>query len=128
MRMTSLKICPKCKKPFVDPDDWRKSCILCWKKEKSYDLTKSDLQYQALQDVTHDLNKQIEELQTEIEELEEELEENKNDENSDDNANLTEAQVKALLRLCHPDKHSNSKLSNEVTKWLLAKRDDMKTK
>lgn len=39
---------------------------------------------------------------------------------------LTPDQIKALLRLCHPDKHSNGKLSNEVTKWLLALRDIVK--
>lgn len=27
-----------------------------------------------------------------------------------------------LIRLCHPDKHDNSKASNEVTAWLLDQR------
>lgn len=29
--------------------------------------------------------------------------------------------ARKLLMLAHPDRHNNSKLSNEVTKWLLSK-------
>lgn len=31
--------------------------------------------------------------------------------------------INRLIRLCHPDKHDNSKASNEVTVWLLAERE-----
>ena len=31
-----------------------------------------------------------------------------------------------LIRLAHPDKHGNSKLSNEATAWLLEKRREVK--
>lgn len=31
--------------------------------------------------------------------------------------------IKQLLMLCHPDKHSNSELSTEVTKWLTGIRE-----
>jgi hypothetical protein len=27
-----------------------------------------------------------------------------------------------LIRLCHPDKHENSKMANTATQWLLSKR------
>jgi hypothetical protein len=30
--------------------------------------------------------------------------------------------LKRLIRLCHPDRHNNSELANEVTKWLLDQR------
>jgi hypothetical protein len=30
--------------------------------------------------------------------------------------------VKQLILLCHPDKHANSALANDVTKWLLTLR------
>ncbi len=33
-----------------------------------------------------------------------------------------------LVRLCHPDKHGNSEAANEVTKWLLAKRKEVRGK
>ena len=32
-------------------------------------------------------------------------------------------QMRALLSLCHPDKHSNSQLATTTTQWLLALRD-----
>jgi len=32
-------------------------------------------------------------------------------------------QLRALLSLCHPDKHSNSPLATTTTQWLLALRD-----
>lgn len=35
---------------------------------------------------------------------------------------LDQDRINDLLRLVHPDKHDNSELSNEVTKWLLAQR------
>jgi hypothetical protein len=35
---------------------------------------------------------------------------------------IPEEIILALIRLCHPDKHQNSKSSNEATKWLLNKR------
>lgn len=28
-----------------------------------------------------------------------------------------------LISLCHPDKHNNNKISNQITKWLLKYRD-----
>lgn len=31
--------------------------------------------------------------------------------------------INRLIRLCHPDKHDNSKAANEVTVWLLAERE-----
>lgn len=35
---------------------------------------------------------------------------------------IPEDMMKRLLMLCHPDKHGNSTLSNDVTKWLLKQR------
>ncbi len=35
---------------------------------------------------------------------------------------LDAARIKQLLMLCHPDKHDNSSLSTEITKWLLSQR------
>ncbi|MBC8284899.1 MAG: hypothetical protein H8E32_13870 [Nitrospinae bacterium] len=31
-----------------------------------------------------------------------------------------------LIQLCHPDKHKGSKLSNEVTRWLLEEREKIR--
>ena len=35
---------------------------------------------------------------------------------------LSQEQVIALIKLCHPDKHQNNEQSTEVTKWLLELR------
>lgn len=124
------KICSECKKPFIDPDEWRSSCIICWKKSKSYTLTKSDTAFEELQDYTAELEKDSEKAHKRIVKLEKKLAEAEDklveaeigEKENSGNTDLTEKQLKALLRLCHPDKHSNSELSNEVTKWLLKMR------
>ncbi len=36
--------------------------------------------------------------------------------------NETKDHLPELIRLCHPDKHDNSFLSNKITKWLLSQR------
>ncbi len=36
--------------------------------------------------------------------------------------NKTKDLLPELIRLCHPDKHDNSSLSNKVTKWLLSQK------
>jgi len=38
---------------------------------------------------------------------------------------LDKAMLRKLLQLCHPDKHGNSELSNEVTRALLAMKDKL---
>lgn len=35
---------------------------------------------------------------------------------------LSQDKVNELIKLCHPNRHNNSKESNEMTKWLLAQR------
>lgn len=125
------KSCEKCKKPFVDKDEWRKLCMVCWKKDKGFDLTKSDDALAALQDYTKTLEKDTAKLEKDLEKAEKKIKKlegkkgtvvEENEENSE-NTNLTEVQIKALLRLCHPDRHANNKLSNEITKWLLQLRE-----
>jgi len=37
-------------------------------------------------------------------------------------AQMTSERLRQLLQLCHPDKHGNSVLSQEVTRWLLSLR------
>lgn len=36
---------------------------------------------------------------------------------------IPEDMIDRLIRLCHPDKHKNSKASTEATQWLLSVRD-----
>lgn len=36
---------------------------------------------------------------------------------------IPETMYRKLLMLCHPDKHGNSKLASEVTRWLIDERE-----
>jgi len=47
---------------------------------------------------------------------------NKNSMTREKTLNVDEQQLKNLISLCHPDRHNNSKISNEITTILLKKR------
>ena len=47
---------------------------------------------------------------------------NKNSITKEKTLNVDEQQLKNLISLCHPDRHNNSKISNEITTILLKKR------
>jgi len=47
---------------------------------------------------------------------------NKNSVIGEKTLNLDKQQLKHLISLCHPDRHNNSKISNEITTILLKKR------
>jgi len=50
-----LEQCRTCEKQFIiDPKVARKTCIVCWKKEKSYKITQSDVQIVWLQQAIND--------------------------------------------------------------------------
>jgi hypothetical protein len=38
------------------------------------------------------------------------------------NESIPQELLKKMIRLCHPDKHGNSQSSNEITAWLLDKK------
>jgi NMD protein affecting ribosome stability and mRNA decay len=35
---------------------------------------------------------------------------------------ISPEKLRALIQLCHPDRHSDSKIANEITQWLLKLR------
>jgi len=47
---------------------------------------------------------------------------NKNSITEEKTLNIDKQQLKNLISLCHPDRHNNSKISNEITTILLKKR------
>jgi len=47
---------------------------------------------------------------------------NKNSIIEEKTLNLDKQQLKHIISLCHPDRHNNSKISNEITTILLKKR------
>ena len=146
-----VKRCEDCKKPFAAEEEWKRKCILCWKKSSNYDLSKSDVAYGLLQqemlttevalgDARMEVRKVQEELAAALERLEKfktayrnlksktahakvESTEAKVESAEQPQNHLTHDRVMQLIRLTHPDRHGGSALSNEVTKWLLELRE-----
>lgn len=106
-----------------------RKCIICWKTGAKYDLTKSDKAFAAIQTETDKLQKDVVRLSGEVRRLVDELEAEKQKpprkvrvREAETTSALTQEQIRQLIRLTHPDRHGNSELSNEMTKWLLSLR------
>ena len=93
--------CKQCGKTFYAIEDWKKICVGCYieskNKEKQYNQ-----QYNQYQQQNYTFTPKKEEIKQ-----------------------LDTDTIKKLLYLCHPDKHNNSLTSNEMTKFLLKKRDEL---
>jgi len=126
----SIVICSHCTLPYV-PATRSRVCLVCWKENEGYDLTKADEAHVRLANATKHLmdeNARLKaassaanststaELQKTVNELQAKLKEFQN------SPALTPDLIKTLITLCHPDKHANSTTSTEVTKKLIALR------
>lgn len=134
--MSEWTACEKCRKPFVADEAWKRKCILCWKGDAKYELTKSDKAYGLLQDafvalvsvrdaekVEHDaLQTKYTKLVAAYRVLKAQSTEVRDQNKSTSTDALTQDRIMQLIRLTHPDRHANSELSNDVTKWLLSLR------
>lgn len=96
-----VRLCD-CGMPFVATQDWMYECIICWKLESGYTLTKGDLAFQEMQEAYKKLAVKLTELEA--------------------SAELSQERILTLITLTHPDKHRDSVVSTEVTKWLLSLR------
>jgi cell division protein FtsB len=141
-----IMICETCARPFGQEAPYMRSCPVCFKEEKGYKLLKGDLAVARLQlaleqerqsrtgnpnsDLDWELHEAVqrenEELKATIQRLKAEAKTAKKNQRgpSSEAAGLTRERVLSLVKLCHPDRHQNSELSTEVTKWLL----DIKSK
>lgn len=125
--MPESKTCETCKRTFI-PDEgfeYTRSCLVCWKKEKGYTLTKADLAFERLQ---QHFDEKVGALEKAVAEEKEKTEAavkkaKARAKGNSGESTLTGPRLKALIRLCHPDKHGNSELATEVTKWLLDLRE-----
>lgn len=120
----TISICVSCTLPFVKTARSRMTeCLPCWKQAQGYDLTKSDIAHQSL---AHEFNSTLEAQKTmskTITQLLSEIQSLKSqNQTPTSSTSLSPEFLKSLIMLCHPDKHSNSTLSTEVTKQLLAMR------
>ncbi len=91
------KVCQDCgEKFYVIPDEhWKTVCRFCYRGEQR-------------------LKRTVVELTRRVRVLEAKLASN----------GLDTERLGKLIRLCHPDRHGNSSMSNEVTQWLLTLRKD----
>jgi hypothetical protein len=103
-----------------------RKCIICWKTGAKYDLTKSDKAFQSIQEETDRIQKDLVRMQGEVQRLMAELQTEKAKPKKvrvvEAEGALTQDQIRQLIRLTHPDRHGNSELSNEMTRWLLSLR------
>lgn len=146
----ALRLCSECGKPFDPDEDWKSTCILCWKGAHNYPLNKSDLSFQRLQQAFSiarlawkgrqgDHGKELYEarrlqekaeaetlqLRLRLKHCERALREARAKSPASTPAptgSLDPATIRKLIGLCHPDRHNNSETSNEITRWLLSQR------
>ena len=88
------KQCKECKQIFETDFEWQKICKVCYRNLKQ---------------------KELNECKTKINELEYELKSLKNIQPFSKDKKF----IKQLIQLCHPDKHENSKIANEITIQLI---------
>ena len=100
--------CRTCQRPFARAAPYLRTCPLCFKTTKGYKLLASDHVLARLQDEIVALNARVQ------------IAEARNPAAS--GPPLSSERLSQLLLLCHPDKHKNSVLSNEVTRWILGQR------
>ena len=114
-------ICRECGQVFPRDEGWQRLCLVCWKTERGYNMTKADDAFAWLQG-------EYERLLQEKKLLEENLgrEEAKKKE-PDHEAELDELLsgdlLPHLINLCHPDRHRGSAKATKVTQLLLGYRD-----
>lgn len=121
----SVTLCQKCSKPFFQEESWKRDCVACWKDSNGYTLTLSDKAFIVLQDAYVEMHDVFQVMKGRTKELEAENEELrvKLKAKPKKMGPLTPEEVKNLIRLCHPDKHKNSELANQMTKLLNSLRD-----
>ncbi len=100
--MNKIRRCIECNLPHVSDSEWKNICFPCWKVSKGYEPTTGDKAYMALQSAYTELEKGglFHEAPTP----------------------LSQAEIKDLIVLCHPDKHGGSETALRITKWLMSQR------
>jgi hypothetical protein len=90
--------CRHCSNVFFADEEWKKICLRCWIKQKNEREEKvkgaRETRYTPPPPPKHNVSNELKEM------------------------------LPLLIRLCHPDRHSNSETSNKVTQWLLKQRNN----
>ena len=137
----ALRMCADCGKPFNPDEDWKSTCILCWKRSRGYELNKSDRSFERLQqsfsaardawkDRQDGFKKDLGEVQHKLGRCERALLASRKrvaalakrqppPPTPPAGIEIGKKRLRQLLLLCHPDKHKGHATSLDVTKWLL---------
>jgi len=87
--------CKHCSNVFFADEEWKRICLRCWiKQKKRAEESKYQNSYRPPPPPKHNVSNELKEM------------------------------LPLLIRLCHPDRHSNSETSNKATQWLLKQRNN----
>jgi len=126
----TLVICPECKLPFSARGGFDTVCLPCYKQTRGYELTKADdahirlaVETKELQERMNTYTTDVAKLRAQVVELQAKLTQTPTTaQGVQTKGVLTEAFLKTLISLCHPDKHANNEKALEATKVLIALR------
>jgi hypothetical protein len=132
--------CETCARPFGQEAPYMRSCPVCFKESNGYKLLKGDLAVARLQlaleterqqkgnpNIDQELYESLQRENTSLKETVQRLQADLRSAHRSRRAppggsTVPPERVLQLIKLCHPDKHQNSELATEVTKWLLEMR------
>jgi len=114
-----VRECECCHTPFVPAQGFERLCPVCFKIDRGYTLYGGDKALLQLQE-------RYRAQQAEMIELTERYTRVRSKAKSAMKAlagsTLSPDRIEQLIRLCHPDRHQNSRAATEITQWLLSLR------
>jgi hypothetical protein len=111
-------LCMQCGGAFPQRGGYETLCPVCYKGSKSYKLLWGDQAFLWLQGKLETETQKRVEAEHELQRAKEVLEEERKD-----GFSLQGKLLRALIALCHPDRHNNSKKATAVTRRLLRMRE-----
>ena len=111
------RVCDECNTPFAAPKGFESMCPVCFKLDRGYDLYVGDKALLLLQEQYHTQVLRLANLTARYNHLRA-----KQAPSPSPQMPLDPKRVEQLIRLCHPDKHQNSRAATEMTQWLLSQR------
>jgi hypothetical protein len=133
--------CQECGLPFPRKESYKELCPICFKESRGYNILQGDLAFLWAQQSLEEARSEGEKAKTKarkarasaIEALQQaarseeravaaEKATRRAKRGRKNPAQLDPVVIKALISLCHPDKHGGSKKATEVTKLLLSMR------
>lgn len=111
--------CSGCMTPFVAVKGFERLCPICFKLDRGYDLYVGDKALLRLQEKYRSSQERHAALEGRYKRVRAKAKQLMQAAASGD---LTQERITQLIRLCHPDKHGNSRAATDVTQWLLSMR------